>query len=274
MISSRTQLEPFCEGQPSFTRRKFWGTLALGAFTVPLGRLAASAPEKGFGWGESLGASHVSPPQPLSFSNVPTARRCLALTFDDGPHPIHTPKLLDVLAARGVRSTFFVIGKNVEAYPHIALRIVQEGHEIANHTWSHPSLTKLPVERAAAELRRAHAVIAEVSGAAPQLMRPPYGAVNEGIRRMARSQFHYTTIMWSVDPLDWKYRDSARVSAELLRGAAPGAILLCHDIHATTIEAIPTVLAQLQDQGFEFLTVRDLLACNEPSVPPSSPLPS
>jgi len=166
---------------------------------------------------------------------------------------------LDTLRARKVRATFYVIGNNVNANPAIAQRIVQEGHEIANHTMTHPSLSRLSAARVSQELRGAHQAIANATGVQALNMRPPYGAVNDQVRRVANNEFGYTTIMWSVDPLDWKYRNSERVTRELTNGAAPGAILLCHDIHATTVAAIPATLDQLLRQGYQFVTVRELL---------------
>ena len=207
----------------------------------------------------------------------------LALTFDDGPHGSLTPRLLDILAQRNVKATFYVIGRNVEAHPEIARRIVEDGHEIANHTWSHPALSGLSDDRVTEELRRTHDVVLEATGVRMTNLRPPYGAYNDRVREVAFNGHGYDTIMWSVDPLDWKYRNSARVTRELVTGAAPGAVLLCHDIHPTTVAAIPPVLDDLLGRRFEFVTIDKLMAMDKsgrldsnqrPPAPKAGALPS
>ncbi len=218
-------------------------------------------------------ARNHTPPK-LSYSSVNVNGPYISITFDDGPHGTLTPKLLDILKQRNVKATFYVIGRNVNALPEIAKRIVAEGHEIANHTWTHPSLSKLGAEGITSELRKTHNEVKAVTGETMTTMRPPYGAVNDQVRKIARDQFDYTTIMWSVDPLDWKYRNSARVTQQLVDGAASGGILLCHDIHATTVAAMPSTLDQLLAKGFRFVTVRELLAMEIPPTPTPAPAPT
>ena len=251
------------------SRRRFLRTLTLGAFTLPLGRAMANAGAD-FGLhpdtpGAKLAAAPVTVPAAMGspFHSAAIGTPHLALTFDDGPHGKLTPKLLDLLGRRGVKSTFYVIGRNVEAYPDIARRIVAEGHEIANHTWTHPQLSRLSAARVADELRRTHDKVLEVTGVRMTNLRPPYGAFNDNVRRVAFDRHGYDTIMWSVDPLDWKYRNSSRVTRELVKGAAPGAVLLCHDIHPSTIAAVPPTLDQLLGRGFRFVTVAELMAMDK-----------
>ena len=213
---------------------------------------------------ETSPVSPVHPPVMLPpFHSAAIGTPHLALTFDDGPHGSLTPRLLDALGKRKVKATFYVIGRNVEMHPEIARRIVAEGHEIANHTWSHPSLSGLSAGRVADELRRTHEIVLEVTGVRMTNLRPPYGAFNDRVRQVAFDGHGYDTIMWSVDPQDWKYRNSARVTRELVSGAAPGAVLLCHDIHKTTITAIPPVLDQLLARDFQFVTVAQLMAMDK-----------
>jgi peptidoglycan-N-acetylglucosamine deacetylase len=250
------------EKTSGLSRRSFLRTLAFGACALPAARALARG-------GESLGLhpgtsmNEVPPPPPAAlapaFHSAKIATPQLALTFDDGPHPTLTPRLLDMLAERDLKATFFVIGRNVETYPDIARRIVSEGHEIANHTWSHPALSKLPPERVVEELRLTHEKVLEITGCRMTSLRPPYGATNDRVRQTAFDRFGYTTIMWSVDPLDWKYRNTTRVTRALVSGAAPGAVLLAHDIHPTTIAAVPSTLDQLLGRQFQFLTVEQLL---------------
>jgi peptidoglycan/xylan/chitin deacetylase (PgdA/CDA1 family) len=220
-------------------------------------------------------AASVQPSRaPASYNSVYTSKPVLALTFDDGPHPELTPRLLDLLRAEGVRATFYVVGKNVEAYPEIARRIVAEGHEIANHSWSHPALPSLGAARLNQELESTSAVIERVTGRRPTNMRPPYGALNERVRRTIINDHKMDIILWSVDPLDWKRPGAAVVTQRLVQGAQPGGILLAHDIHPGTIEAMPGTIAQLKAKGYGFATVSQLLAMREPAPPPTPAKPA
>ena len=257
--------------EPStLSRRGFVRTLLLGACAWPAVRtIAAMAEEVRIPATATAAPVAVAPPAispaarptvPPAFLSAAISTPDLSITFDDGPHGTLTPRLLDMLRERRVKATFYVIGQNVEAHPDIARRIVEEGHEIANHTWTHPALSKLSSARVAEELRKTHELVLGVTGATMTNLRPPYGAVNDNVRRIAFEQHGYETILWSVDPLDWKYRNAARVNRQLVQGAAPGAVLLCHDIHATTVAAVPPTLDQLLGKGFGFFTIEELMA--------------
>lgn len=215
----------------------------------------------------SIGAAGPLAPRPprppASYNSVNTSRPYVALTFDDGPHPVLTPKLLDILRQQGVRATFYVIGRSVEAHPEIARRIVAEGHEIANHTWSHPALPSVGAARLHEELRKTMEVIQRVTGRKPTNMRPPYGAINDRVRQAILRDHGLDVIMWSVDPLDWKRPGAEVVRRRLVEGATPGGILLAHDIHPGTIEAVPGAIRDLKARGFGFATVSQLLALHE-----------
>ena len=251
------------------SRRNFLRTLTLGACALPLSRAFGSMGAD-FGLhpdtpGVKIAAGPLTAPvsMGLPFHSAAIGTPHLSLTFDDGPHGTLTPKLLDLLGRHNAKCTFYVIGRNVEAYPDIARRIVAEGHEIANHTWTHPQLSRLSSARVAEELRRTHETVLEVTGVRMTNLRPPYGAFNDSVRRVAFDRHGYDTIMWSVDPLDWKFRNSSRVTRELVKGAAPGAVLLCHDIHPSTIAAMPSTLDQLLGRGFRFVTVAELMAMDK-----------
>ncbi|MEY4299264.1 MAG: hypothetical protein RIR25_500 [Verrucomicrobiota bacterium] len=222
----------------------------------------------------------LSPPQPANeiaapraarapaiYNSVHTNRRVLALTFDDGPSAELTPKLLDLLKKEGIRATFFVIGSNVQAHPDIARRIVAEGHEIANHSWSHPQLPRLGAERLEQEIKNTTDIIEQTTGHRVTMMRPPYGAINERVKNAIIKTHGLDLLMWSVDPRDWTRPGPEAVERRLLAGAAPGAIMLCHDIHPGTIAAMPDTIAQLKAKGYSFATVSELLAMDEPRPP-------
>lgn len=207
------------------------------------------------------GAMAPRPPRvPASYNAVNTSRPVVALTFDDGPHPEYTPKLLDILRHHGVRATFYVIGRSVETYPEIARRIVAEGHEIANHTWSHPALPSISPARLDQEITKTSETIYRVTGRKPTNMRPPYGAINERVRQSLLQRHGLDVIMWSVDPLDWKRPGASVVTQRMVDGAKPGGILLAHDIHPGTIEAMPSTISRLKAKGYGFATVSQLLA--------------
>jgi peptidoglycan/xylan/chitin deacetylase (PgdA/CDA1 family) len=203
----------------------------------------------------------------VAYSSVKTDQKVLAMTFDDGPHPSLTPKLLDLLKARNIKCTFFLIGRQVKMYPDIVRRIIAEGHEIGNHTWTHCSLTSRSDAQIREEMQKSADAVYEVAGVRPQLMRPPYGAINSRIKDMVFSEFGYSTIMWSVDPMDWRRPGVSVVTSRLVNGAHPGAIMLSHDIHPPTIQAMPAMFDQLIAKGYQFVTVSQLLNLEKASMP-------
>ncbi len=195
-----------------------------------------------------------------SYSRVSTSQKIVALTFDDGPHPGNTPRLLDMLKQRNVKATFYVVGTNAQRYPEILRRMVAEGHEIGNHTLNHGYLTKMSRDAVRADLSKSHQIIVQATGVPPKTIRPPYGAITTDLKGWIKSEFGYPSIMWSVDPEDWKRPGSSVVTRRLVSGASPGGILLVHDIHAPTIDAMPSTLDQLLAQGYRFVTVTQLIA--------------
>ncbi len=203
----------------------------------------------------------------VSYSSVSTDKPVIAMTFDDGPHPSLTPRLLDILKQRNIKATFFVLGSNVRAYPHIVRRMLAEGHEVANHTYTHASLTSRSDDQIRSELQRCDEAIMAAANYRPHLIRPPYGATNARIKEMIYSEFGYATIMWSVDPQDWRRPGVSVVTSRLVNGAHNGAILLAHDIHPPTIEAMPATFDQLLAKGFQFVTVSQLLNLEKANTP-------
>ncbi|NUW45353.1 polysaccharide deacetylase family protein [Nonomuraea rhodomycinica] len=183
-------------------------------------------------------------------------RKCVALTFDDGPGP-YTGKLLDLLRDRHVRATFFVLGEMVAAdHAGFLRRMVEDGHELGNHTWSHPPLTAMSDERLRSELADTEAVVQRTTGVRMRLMRPPYGATDARVAEQARLE-GLAQILWSVDTLDWRDRDPGIV-ARRAGAAPPGSIVLMHDIHPTSVAAVPRVLDTLASKGYRFVTVSEL----------------
>lgn len=182
-------------------------------------------------------------------------KKVVALTFDDGPNATTTPQALDILAKYKIKATFFVQGKNVAGNEAILKRMKSEGHEVGNHSWDHPVLTKLSLEDAKKQLTDTESAITSVLGTSSKLMRPPYGAISDDIRNSLDLSF----ILWDVDSLDWKSKNEAAILAEIQRQASNGSIILMHDIHQTSVNSLPKVIEYLQGEGYSFVTVSELL---------------
>jgi peptidoglycan glcNAc deacetylase len=182
-------------------------------------------------------------------------KKVVALTFDDGPNATTTPQALDILAKYKIKATFFVQGKNVAGNEAILKRMKAEGHEVGNHSWDHPVLTKLSLEDAKKQLTDTESAITSVLGTSSKLMRPPYGAISDDIRNSLDLSF----ILWDVDSLDWKSKNEAAILAEIQRQASNGSIILMHDIHQTSVNSLPKVIEYLQGEGYSFVTVSELL---------------
>ena len=196
----------------------------------------------------------------ISFSRVMVSGNYVAMTFDDGPHPQNTPRLLDMLRARNIKATFYVIGRSVDLYPQIVRRTVAEGHEIGNHSHTHRLLSKLSDAEISSDLRRCHDAIGRAAGVQPRTMRPPYGGLLQRQRDLVHAEFGYPVILWSVDPFDWKRPGASVISSRIISGASPGGIVLAHDLHSQTVDAMPATLDALLSRGYKFVTVSQLLA--------------
>jgi peptidoglycan/xylan/chitin deacetylase (PgdA/CDA1 family) len=183
----------------------------------------------------------------------------VALTFDDGPHPVLTLQLLEILKRYHVRATFFVLGERVKLYPWTLQKIAEEGHEIGNHSYSHPSLDRLSNEQIENEISRTQEIIKNTIGIEPSLFRPPYGAYHHNASEIC-GEHQLKIVLWSVDPQDWLYRDENHVYEYVTHHVKNGSIILCHDIHSTTVYAIPQIIESLLEQGYEFKTVSEIFA--------------
>ena len=182
------------------------------------------------------------------------SRKAVALTFDDGPNPNTTPVALELLKKYNAKGTFFMVGKAVAGNEEIIKQVVAEGHQIGNHSWSHPLLTKISLEQAKSQINDTTEALKKASGQDVHIMRPPYGGINATIQAAVDQSF----ILWDVDTLDWKNRNTASIMKEV-RKARPGSIILMHDVHQTSINALPSVLQYLTEQGFELVTIDELM---------------
>ncbi len=190
---------------------------------------------------------------------IRTRSPVVGMTFDDGPHPRLTPLLLDMLKARGLKATFYLIGNRVVTWPDIVRRIAAEGHEIGNHSWSHPDLSRRSDASVMTEIDRTTDAIFKVTGRPPVTFRPPYGAFSRRQRLMLYEKRNLPTILWSVDPQDWRRPGSSVVASRILQGSRPGAIILSHDIQTGTVKAMPQTLDGLRTRGMRFATISQMM---------------
>ena len=196
-------------------------------------------------------------PAPAAPTPAPTTgNKVIALTFDDGPGP-YTAHLLDILDQYGAKATFFLIGSKVSGQASVVRSIQARGHQLGNHSWSHPELPKLSVDQIAGEIDRTNEAIRQATGVKPSILRPPYGAVNGVVLEQLRLR-NMSSILWSVDTRDWADRNSQIVCSRAVAGARPGAVILMHDIHQTSVNAVPCILSSLKQQGYSFVTIQQL----------------
>lgn len=184
--------------------------------------------------------------------------RMVALTFDDGPNPKTTPALLDILKKHNTKATFFILGQNIAGNEGIIKRMVAEGHEIANHSWSHPNFTTLSSEQVKQEVEQTQSALEKITGQRPQMIRPPYGAVNQKVMEAMNLPVMY----WSVDSLDWKSRDAKAILEVVKTNTRPGSIILLHDIHQPTVDAVESIIYYLKEQDYSLGTLSNLLGPN------------
>lgn len=187
--------------------------------------------------------------------NDSTEIRRVALTFDDGPHPVYTEKLLDALKERGVKATFFVTGEHAELHPDVIKRIHDEGHLIGNHTYSHIQLTSANKEQFQNELIQTNKILSDITGDEIQYVRPPYGSWDKKIE----TELNMFPVLWNVDPLDWCTANASRVANAVLKKVSDNDIILLHDYYDTSVDAAIMVVDELQKQGYDFVTVDKIL---------------
>ena len=189
--------------------------------------------------------------------------KVIALTFDDGPWP-ETPKVLTILRQFNVKATFFILGQNLLLYPDIIKQVVQEGHGVGNHTWTH-SYPKMEPQKAKAEIENTSAKLELMTGLKTRLFRPPGGILDNGVADYARSK-NYAVIMWSIDTKDFQKPTATVLANRVLNQANPGDIVLMHDgggNRSETIAALKIIIPELQKRGYRFVTVSELLSLSE-----------
>lgn len=198
--------------------------------------------------------------QPKAYRSVQVDDKRIALTFDDGPHPRQTERILEILGKYNVKATFFMVGKNVELYPDVARRVVGAGCEIGNHTYSHYHVSALNEGTLREELERCREVLEEICGCEPRLFRPPEGKITSYVEACVDDE--YELILWSLDTRDWEGKSASAIADSVMEKVHPGAIILLHDYvgkNAHTAEALEIFLPLLLSQGYEPVTVSELI---------------
>ena len=186
--------------------------------------------------------------------NTPLGKKRVALTFDDGPHPTNTLAILHLLDEYNAKATFFMLGNRVDFYPGIAQDIAKRGHELGNHTWNHKDITSLGKAEIIQEIEMTNEVIQNATGEQPTVFRPPYGAINDPVLDI----LGLPTVLWTIDTLDWKSHNPNKVLSIVKENISDGSVILMHDIHESSVEAVELLLEFLEEEGYEFVTVSEL----------------
>lgn len=186
-----------------------------------------------------------------------TEKPKIAITFDDGPSTVYTPRLLDGLKERGVPATFFLIGQNIEkeGASQIVKRMYQEGHLIGNHTYHHVEITKVGNDEAYKEIMMTNEVIQNITGKEVEFMRPPFGLWQKDLEK----KIHVLPVMWTIDPLDWATENVDEIVNKVVTEARENDIILLHDCYDSSVKAALKIIDLLREKGFEFVTVDELM---------------
>ncbi len=199
------------------------------------------------------------------YHNHENSQMKIALTFDDGPHPRYTPQILDILDKYEIKATFFVIGVNAENYPQPLEDTVRRGHEIGNHTYTHPHVSFLSRENLSDEIRKCEASVFIHGEYKPKLFRPPEGLIDSAVKS-ASGNLDYKVILWNIDTRDWAHTPANEIADNVLSNIKSGDIILMHDYinyNSPTPEALEIFIPQLLDEGYHFVTVSELIGISE-----------
>lgn len=210
----------------------------------------------------------VTPKSDIFVFHGRTNKKQVALTFDDAPDNQFTPQLLNILQRYRVKATFFVVGYRVAQYPEMLKRIARDGHVVGNHTYHHPQLNKLSSDRFQQEILRNEETIRPIVGYTPKLVRPPYGAITDQELHWLGER-HYLVVNWNVDPEDWRGHGKDQIIARATERIHPGSIILLHSATGEggdlsgTVEALPSIIERLRAEGYQLVTLPELLKVNK-----------
>lgn len=214
----------------------------------------------------SAPAAGRTPPAIQAYGRDPEAARptvppvlggtpCVALTFDDGPDPNLTPRLLAILSAEGVKATFFVLGVKTATWPDVVRAAAEAGNEIGNHSWDHPPLPSLADDAVRRQIANTDAAIRKATGSVPRVLRPPYGSISPRVRALDSRPW----VLWYIDTRDWRTHSAAN-TVQAASAAPTGSIVLMHDTQPSTVSAAQDLIRGLKARGFQFVTVSEMLA--------------
>lgn len=195
-------------------------------------------------------------PQVIPTPQPKPRSKAVALTFDDGPSTVNTPKVLELLKKYKAHATFFVVGTRVSAGADVLKQEVAQGCEIGNHSWDHTNLAGLSMKKVNKQYDKTANLVKKLVGYDITLLRPPYGAISQKMR----NKLKHPMVLWNVDTLDWKYKNTKKIMKQLKKNVKDGDIILMHDIHPTTAEALKKVLPWLVKNDYDILTVSELAA--------------
>jgi peptidoglycan/xylan/chitin deacetylase (PgdA/CDA1 family) len=264
----------------SITRGEFLKSLRKSLPGMVLGGGVAAAAQKVLSkMAAASGATETEIPSPAAAANQPVAELAstttqaakiefithgppdgnrIALTFDDGPTPGVTDRILDELQKRKLHATFFMIGERIAAAPELARRVLAEGHEIGNHTCTHPNLTKLPDAQVEAEIEKTQDIMAAVLRQRAKWFRPPYGALRQNQAGMPANR-GLRIVLWNVDPADWSQPGEDKITGTVLAETKSGSIVICHDLHAQTANSLGPILDGFEKRGLTPVTLSELM---------------
>ena len=185
----------------------------------------------------------------------PVEKKTVALTFDDGPHPIYTPRLLEGLKERGVHVTFFLIGQNIDGNEEVIRKMKEDGHLIGNHSQNHMRLTKERAGEVCEQISRTNEKIREITGEVPEYVRPPYGSWSEELECLVPMK----VVLWNLDTLDWKTQNKDKIVRHVMSHVEDGSVILLHDVYDTSVEAALEIVDRLLEEGYNFVTVDEMI---------------
>lgn len=233
----------------------FFAVCLLNLFGISLGFETDETDETAGNAGETTAVKDVGDALACVNSSIEKEAPKIALTFDDGPSSQCTGRLLDGLRKRGVRATFFLIGKNAKANPDLVKRLDEEGHLIGNHTYNHVEITRLSDEEAKRELMDTDDVICSITGKHVEYMRPPFGVWQDELEK----ELDVMPVLWSIDPLDWTTKNVSEIVNKVVTEAGENDIILLHDCYDSSVDAALRIVDILKKRGFEFVTADELI---------------
>lgn len=246
--------EPEVTAQPTADNSVATTAVPVNDAPASSGAAGADATVPG-GISEAVAAVNNISPDDIATPTPAPKSKAVAITFDDGPSTVNTPKILEVLKKYNVKATFFVLGNRVEKGKDLIRQEIEMGCEIANHSWDHSNLSKMSMKKVNKQYDRTAKLVKEVAGYDIQLLRPPYGAISDKMRKKLK----HPMILWSIDTLDWKYHNGKKEFRVVKKNVSDGDIILMHDIHAETADGLEKIIPWLIEQDYEFLTVSELM---------------